>query len=229
MKPKSPRPKTPRRSRQGQESRQRILDATFEIAHEQGYQGTSIAKVSARSGLPASSVYWHFADKDALFAEVIQHSFDQWQAAMPAWTPPAPGQRRADALARQIRSAVDSIATSPEFWRLGLMLSLERQPVEPQARARFLEIRQRVQAGMARWWADVLPEGHEQRSPGLPELLARFTMAASDGIFISVQVDDEGADRALADPAAAEATRRRLADLLADSLEAAALRLGGSG
>jgi len=62
------KPKTPRRSRQGQESRQRIIDATFEIAHEQGYQGTSIAKVSARSGLPASSVYWHFADKADLLA-----------------------------------------------------------------------------------------------------------------------------------------------------------------
>lgn len=223
------KPKTPRRSRQGQESRQRIIDATFEIAHEQGYQGTSIAKVSARSGLPASSVYWHFADKDALFAEMIQHSFDQWEAAMPRWTPPAPDERRAEALTVQIRSAVDSIATSPEFWRLGLMLSLERQPVEPQARARFLEIRQRVQAGMARWWEAVLPEGHRERSPGLPQLLARFTMAASDGIFISVQVDDEGADRALADPAEAEAARRRLADLLADSLEAAALRLGGDG
>ncbi|MDH4074793.1 MAG: TetR/AcrR family transcriptional regulator [Acidimicrobiia bacterium] len=218
------KPKTPRRSRQGQESRQRILDATFEIAHEQGYQGTSIAKVSARSGLPASSVYWHFADKDALFAEVIQYSFDQWEAAMPLWTPPRPGERRAEALVVQIRSAIDSIATSPEFWRLGLMLSLERQPVEPQARARFLEIRQRVQAGMARWWAEVLPEGHRERSPGLPELLARFTMAASDGIFISVQVDDERAD-----PAEAAATRARLAQLLADSLEAAALRLGGGG
>lgn len=216
------KPKTSRRSRQGQESRQRILDATFEIAHEQGYQGTSIAKVSARSGLPASSVYWHFADKDALFAEMIQHSFDQWQAAMPPWTPPAPGQRRADALALQIRSAIDSIATSPEFWRLGLMLSLERQPVEPRARARFLEIRQRVQAGMARWWAGVLPEGHRERSPGLPELLARFTMAASDGIFISVQVDDDRAG-----PGEADDARRRLAELLADSLEAAAFRLGG--
>src|SRR5512144_2158285 len=40
--------KTDRRSRQGIESRQRILDATFEIAQELGYQGTSIAKVSAR-------------------------------------------------------------------------------------------------------------------------------------------------------------------------------------
>ena len=76
------KPKTPRRSRQGQESRQRIIDATFEIAHEQGYQGTSIAKVSARSGLPASSVYWHFADKDALMHEVCARHFESFASAL---------------------------------------------------------------------------------------------------------------------------------------------------
>src|SRR5262245_56203989 len=64
-----------RQRRQGTESRLRILEATFELAHELGYQGTSISKVVERSGLPVSSVYWHFADKDALFAAMIQHSY----------------------------------------------------------------------------------------------------------------------------------------------------------
>jgi AcrR family transcriptional regulator len=208
----STRAKTDRRSRQGAESRLRILDATFEIANELGYEGTSIAKVSARSGLPASSVYWHFADKDALFAEVISHSFDQWSQAMPAWEPPAPGQTRQDAVAERIRRAVDSIASSPEFWRLGLMLSLERKPVEPQARARFQEIRRVVQEGMARFWQQVLPPEPELRTTDLPRLLARYTMACADGIFIAAQADEDF------DPAP-------LADILTHSLEATALRL----
>ena len=38
--------------------------------------GTSIALVSERSGLPASSIYWHFEDKDALIAAVIERSFE---------------------------------------------------------------------------------------------------------------------------------------------------------
>ncbi|MGW0653880.1 TetR/AcrR family transcriptional regulator, partial [Streptomyces umbrinus] len=54
------RPQTARKKRaNGVESRQRILDATVEIAGERGYQGTSIAAVSAKCGLPASSIYWH--------------------------------------------------------------------------------------------------------------------------------------------------------------------------
>jgi AcrR family transcriptional regulator len=206
-------PKTERRSRQGQDSRQRILDATFEIAHERGYAGTSIAEVSARSGLPASSVYWHFANKDELFAEVISHSFERWWASMPQWRPPPADQSRADATAERIRRAVESISANPEFWRLGLMLTLEHQAVEPTARQRFLDIRRFVLDNLARFWEAVLPPGHEERTRGLPQLLARYTMATADGIFIAAQAEGEEDLSAMA-------------DLLADSLEAAAQRLG---
>ena len=41
-------------------------------------RGTSIALVSAKCGLPASSIYWHFKDKDDLIAAVIERSFAQW-------------------------------------------------------------------------------------------------------------------------------------------------------
>lgn len=199
--------------KRGAESRQRILDATFELAHELGYEGTSISKVVERSGLPASSVYWHFADKDALFAAMIQHSFEQWRTTLPRWAPPAGNSSRRDELALRIRSAVGSITTKPEFWRLGLLLSLQRQPVERQARLLFKEIRRRVIASMASFWKHVLPPGHARRAPGLPELLARFTMAAADGLFVSAQIDGD-------------CDCNRFADLLVDMLESAAARRG---
>jgi hypothetical protein len=61
-------PKTNRRARQGVESQQAILDATMAIAAERGYERTTIALVSERSGLPASSIYWHFRNKDELLS-----------------------------------------------------------------------------------------------------------------------------------------------------------------
>ncbi len=76
------KPQTTRKKRaNGVESRQRILDAAVEISGERGYEGTSIAAVSAACGLPASSIYWHFKDKDDLIAAVIERSFDTWLAA----------------------------------------------------------------------------------------------------------------------------------------------------
>lgn len=59
-------------------SREKILDAAAEIAGERGYEGTSINLISERSGLPASSIYWHFKDKDELIAAVIDRSGTSW-------------------------------------------------------------------------------------------------------------------------------------------------------
>lgn len=53
----------------------------MEIAGEPGYEGTSITAVSAKCGLPASSIQWHFKDKDDLIAAVIERSFENWAAA----------------------------------------------------------------------------------------------------------------------------------------------------
>src|SRR5215471_13167046 len=79
----------PRRKRaDGELSRERILDAATEIAAERGYEGTGIALVSKKCGLPASSIYWHFKDKDDLIAAVIERSFGRWLAA---WQVPADG------------------------------------------------------------------------------------------------------------------------------------------
>ena len=58
----------------GEQSRERMLDAATEVATERGYEGTTISLVSKKSGLPPTSIYWHFADKDDLIAAVIERS-----------------------------------------------------------------------------------------------------------------------------------------------------------
>ena len=63
-------------------ARDKILDAAGEIASERGYEGTSISLVSKRSGLPASSIYWHFKNKDDLISAVIERSFNAWLQAL---------------------------------------------------------------------------------------------------------------------------------------------------
>jgi AcrR family transcriptional regulator len=180
-------PKTDRRSQQGAESRARILAATLELASELGYDGTSISKVSERSGLPASSVYWHFTNKDQLFAEVIQYSFDEWRASLPAVE--SVGSAR---VAERIRLTLDGITRRPEFWRLGLMLTLEDQPVELLARRRFVEIRQEL-LGHLRALLTAGPSGeHAGLAEADAEAVARLIMAATDGLFISARA--EGVD-----------------------------------
>jgi AcrR family transcriptional regulator len=200
--------KTPRRKRaDGELSRERILDAATEIAAERGYEGTSIALVSAKCGLPASSIYWHFKDKDDLIAAVIERSFGRW---LSAWQVPDEGtvsERTVDFAAQVAKALLDA----PDFIRLGLMLALERRPVEPRARAMFLQARAQALAQLTQLFGELMPE----LSDANVKQLATYAIAGADGLFIANEIGGDSIDlvalfelhaRALVD------TARRLID-----------------
>jgi AcrR family transcriptional regulator len=66
-----------RKEQQGAESRRRIIDAASSLMAERGFAGTSISEVSRRSGLPASSIYWHFESKEGLLGAVTAQALSQ--------------------------------------------------------------------------------------------------------------------------------------------------------
>ena len=177
---------TRRRRVDGEASRARILDAATEIASERGYEGTNIALVSAKCGLPASSIYWHFKDKDDLIAAVIERSFAHW---LSAWQMPAEGtgRERSVALLMQIAKA---LLDSPDFLRLGLMLALERRPVEPRARTMFLAVRDQAIETIIPAILDI--------APGLTDAQARqlatYAIAGADGLFVAKEVGGDSVD-----------------------------------
>jgi AcrR family transcriptional regulator len=177
----------PRRKRaDGELSRERILDAATEIAAERGYEGTSIALVSKKCGLPASSIYWHFKDKDDLIAAVIERSFASWMAA---WQFPDEGDApdRMKGMAMQIAKA---LLDSPDFIRLGLMLALERRPVEARARAMFLQARAQAYGqliGVIRELTPALTDAQTHQ-------LATYALAGADGLFIAKEIGGDAVD-----------------------------------
>ena len=177
----------PRRKRaDGELSRQRILDAATEIAAERGYEGTSIALVSKKCGLPASSIYWHFTDKDDLIAAVIERSFASWLAA---WQFPHEGDApdRMKGMAMQIAKA---LLDSPDFIRLGLMLALERRPVEARARAMFLQARAQAYGQLI----DVIGELTPDLTDAQTHQLATYALAGADGLFIAKEIGGDAVD-----------------------------------
>ncbi len=195
-------PKTSRRHRQGADSRERIVGAALQIAAERGYDGMTVALVTERTGLPASSVYWHFANKDALVAEVLDHSYRQWRRGTPVADPEDTGDAR-HRIARRFAQMRAGLSEAPEFWRLGLMLALLRGPEEIAARTRFLQVRKETLDGTVLWWSDVLPEGWAARHPDLAVVLTQLTMAAGDGLFLAAQTDRAWDFRALTEALAA--------------------------
>ncbi len=170
----------------GEQSRERILDAATEVATERGYDGTTISLVSKKSGLPPTSIYWHFKDKDDLIAAVIERSYQRWLAALEL-----PSGEAARALAIELGAQVaKALLDAPDFLRLGLMLLLEHRPVEPRAREMFLQVRENAFQIFAQIVRDVAPELDEENV----RLLTTYAIAGADGLFIAKEVGGDSVD-----------------------------------
>lgn len=166
----------------GHIARRRILDATAELAGERGFDGVSISKISEMSGLPKSSIYWHFGDKEQLFAAVVESSYLQWIERIKSATTPEDHRQLGGAFG----TSIGAITESPDFLRLGLMLSLDQRDSPIPARTRFLEIRLEVQANLQRLYRGTFPK----LSDDSLQTLAQLTMALTDGFFVAEQVGE---------------------------------------
>ena len=165
---------------------EKILDAAADIAGERGYEGTSIGLVSKASGLPASSIYWHFKDKDELVAAVIDRSFQRWFATLRAPIDVPDGATQADIFHLGMQRSGDAIAQFPDFLRLGLMLVLEQRPEEPTARTKFIEVRKVTSDSVRTLYSALFGDLTE----GDRESLVTLTIALSDGLFIAQQAGE---------------------------------------
>ncbi|MFE7243646.1 TetR/AcrR family transcriptional regulator [Streptomyces sp. NPDC057582] len=185
------------RNQRSEESRRRILEATLELAAEKGYEGTTIAQVSKRSGLPSGSVYWHFENKDKLFAALLEHSVEAWEERQDWLFRPSelPQDRVRGVVARRAQEATEDAS----FWRLGLLLTLERRLSGTAAREMFLKIRSTRLATMIDWWEQVLPETVQKSDPSLARRLAQFTMATADGLYVASSAGEDCDTAAVAD------------------------------
>ena len=172
------------------DSKRRILDAAAQIAAESGYEGTTISKVVKRSGLPVSSVYWFFKDKDELLAEVVRLSFETWLAEQPTWDPLPKGTTVGEGLRAILGRSVLSLSAAPDFIRIGMMLTLEGRAVEPVARAIFLQTRIDVEDDITQWFTKAIGARKVKRAPDLPRRLARVVIAGTDGLFLAHQIHD---------------------------------------
>lgn len=172
----------------GVASRIAILDAAAHIAGERGYEGTSINAVSERSGLPASSIYWHFKNKDELIAAVIDRSYSDWIEALRRLADQDSELSPVEMYSSGMRQSAEQLIQFPDFLRLGLMLTLERRPSEPTARQRFQATRVETLARLRRYLGRVF----ESLGEAEIEQLAVLTLAGSDGLFIAAE--SEGID-----------------------------------
>lgn len=184
------RPRTPTApAPETRDARLRLLRAAGAVAAQSGYEGASISRICQQAGLPASSLYWHFSDKDDLLGAVVEHSYSEWYAAQPAWDPPTSAGAWPDELRSHLAVSLGSLVDQPIFLRLGYLLLLLRRDDPPAARARFMEVRQHARHATDEWFTGV---GAAFAGVAGPASIA--LIALSDGLFFSNQLDSPAWD-----------------------------------
>lgn len=179
------RPTDARRTK-GAESRRRILDAASSLMAEQGYAGTSIADVIERSGHAASSIYWHFDNKEGLLAAVIEDGAARWFDGLPD----ALGDDDARDGAALLGAIGRALADDPEFLRLLLLLSLERERTDPASLEAIRKVRRGARSGLAAMIRVTIDGATEDGA----NRLAAALLALADGAFIAHLLDPDDTD-----------------------------------
>ncbi len=173
--------KLTRREELGVESRRRIVEAAAALMAERGYAGTSIAAVSRRSGLLSGSIYWHFENKEALLAAVVEEGARAWHDALP----------RSDSSAEATASSLEE---HPEFLRLLLLIALERREVDEVSLAAIRRVRHRARSDLRELIVVLIgPVAGELPAEQIDEF-AEFFLALADGAFIAHHIDPETTD-----------------------------------
>jgi AcrR family transcriptional regulator len=173
-----------KKQQQGEQSRELILDATERLMATRGYAATSINDIRKASGLPPSSIYWHFGSKEGVLAAVMQRGADRFFAAIPT-SADVEGQLA-------VLSSLQS--QHPDFLRLFYMLSLERNN-DPAIAEVIRRVRDTAIARFRDAITQLLPVGAPpSKADRAVAELAAVAVALSDGVFFAEHLEPDGTD-----------------------------------
>jgi AcrR family transcriptional regulator len=197
----------------GEQSREIILDVATRLMSARGYEGTSISAIAEESGLPASSIYWHFSSKVGVLAAVMDRGNARFYAEAASMEIPAEGSYFDKVLAI-LQQGHRLLEANPDFVRLQfiLMLNSPAGAVNEAVLGMRGQARDGIRIALARAFDDLGPA----RGEAVAARLAQFVGASFDGIFLAREAgstDTEGVIRQLAQATVALAEALRPADL----------------
>ena len=177
----------------GERSRERILDAAERLLAERGFSGTGIAAISRESGLPASSIYWFFSNKEDLTAAVIERSADRW---VDGFTGSGDASAESDVDLRHFleRALAQSGSRLPDFARLHMLLSLEGGEPRLDLLERLHRVRDRSRSLVSAAIARSLAARHGAAATAVAEEVSLLAMALANGALLFRHMEPDGID-----------------------------------
>jgi AcrR family transcriptional regulator len=157
-------------------TRAAIVAAAHGLVAERGYAGCSVAVVAAGAGVATGTVYRHFPDKGALFAEVFRGATQrEVDAVAEAAAEPGPVAER---VGRAVETFARRALASPR-----LAYALIAEPVDPRVEAERLTYRRAYRDIFAALVADGVAAG--DLPPQDPEVSAAAVVGAMAEALVS--------------------------------------------
>nr|WP_189317822.1 TetR/AcrR family transcriptional regulator [Streptomyces brasiliensis] len=169
-------------------SRDVILDAARTLVANRGYDGMAISDLSTESGLPASSIYYHFGNKLGVLAALLERTFQEFHAQFPA--PSSFADREPlERFEAWLTTACASLDQRPDYLRLLLAISVGPQKDAETVRTTVRRIRDSAH----RSWVEALapifaPDGGEE-DEAFVEQLAVLGRSMTDGLSVTHSFD----------------------------------------
>lgn len=110
-----------RREREREETRRKICDAARELFAQYGYEAVTMRNIAQRIEYTPTCIYFHFADKEALFRHICREDFSQFAAEMQPVEPIVDPLARIRALGQLY---LDFARRHPNHFRLLFMTDL---------------------------------------------------------------------------------------------------------
>jgi len=105
-----------RKSRKGELTAERILDAAEELFAERGYAGTSLRDVATAVGIRIPSLYNHFESKEALYGAVLERDLRPVLRALSDYA--VPGREGGETPRKLVETVMRVMVAHPRLPRL---------------------------------------------------------------------------------------------------------------
>jgi TetR/AcrR family transcriptional regulator len=131
MPPRAAAPAPVGRRERGLQTRAEIVAAAERRFAERGFEATRLDDIAADVGIRRAAIFYHFGDKEELYAAVLAEVFGAWTAALPSVG------SAAERLEASLLGWIDYVAQRPSVARLILREAASAQPglVSPFVRA----------------------------------------------------------------------------------------------
>ena len=178
------------RERLGQQTRERLMEVAAGLLLCGSVSAMAIADLVRLSGVPASSIYWHFGSKEGLVAAVAAAAVERWLVLLPdTATLPAGGEARVVAAIAGVTGALARDARAVTLvTKVGVELGQRRHTgIEIVRRARSDVLRYGV-----RLFAPAFVGLSAAASRAAALRMASLLMATADGIAVNAAIHGRG-------------------------------------